>query len=64
MSFMDKSLEDGGATWNMTIYQIVYESSSNALFLKRKIEDKEWQYIDLDSMFKGILTDSLQIYDL
>lgn len=51
MQIMDLDIEDKGATWNDTIYQIVYDPGDALLFLKRTNYDNEWQKFDLHLLF-------------
>ena len=51
MKMLDTKIPDGGATWDLTIYQMVYDSTTNDLYLKRTLEDNEWQHVELNDLF-------------
>jgi hypothetical protein len=53
MDMLDINLADGGAKLDYTIYQIVFETKTQSLYIKRTREDKEWTYINLHKLFQG-----------
>jgi len=48
---MDTKLENGGAVWDFTIYQIIFDTSSSDLYVKVTKEDKEWTKVPLQKLF-------------
>lgn len=62
MEILDQNIEEGGAKWNLTIYQMVYDSFNNQLYLKiPQLEDAEWINVDLATLFsiEDLLHDEL-----
>ncbi|MDA0910755.1 MAG: C45 family autoproteolytic acyltransferase/hydrolase [Proteobacteria bacterium] len=51
MQALDLNIAEQGATWNYTIYQIVYDAGDEMLFLKRTDYDNTWQEFDLHNLF-------------
>ena len=51
MDLLDIKLDDGGASWSNTIYQIVFDTCKQNLYLKRTKEEQEWTCIDLNKLF-------------
>jgi hypothetical protein len=51
LNIMDIDLLDGGSKWDLTIYQIVFDSSEQNLFLKRSSFDDEWYKVELGKLF-------------
>ncbi|AWD32959.1 hypothetical protein Fsol_00152 [Candidatus Fokinia solitaria] len=54
MNMLDRKLSDGGATWNLTIYQIIYDAGAYNLHIKRTLEDEEWECIDMHELFADV----------
>lgn len=54
MSLMDKNLEEGGARWDLTIYQIIFDSNSLDLYLKVPNLNANWTKIALSSHFRNM----------
>ena len=50
---MEVPLEDGGALWNMTIYQIIFLSENNTLSLRSIFGEHEWTNINLDDWYQN-----------
>jgi hypothetical protein len=49
---MEVPLDNGGAFWEMTIYQVVFEPSENLISLRRSYADNQsWVDIDLDDFY-------------
>lgn len=48
---MDVNLKDGGALWVLTIYQIVYDTSSQELFIRAPHYNFNWTSIALKNYF-------------
>ncbi|WPX97731.1 C45 family autoproteolytic acyltransferase/hydolase [Candidatus Fokinia crypta] len=55
MNMMDKKISDGGGMWNLTIYQMVYDTGANDLYLKRTLEDEKWEHISMNDMFLDVV---------
>jgi hypothetical protein len=56
-NLMETSLENGGAFWNFTIYQIIFQPNDNILSLRRSFQDStEWIDIDLDDYYIPMLS--------
>ncbi len=52
MDIFDKNIKDGGAVWDLTIYQIIYDTKNKNLYIKQnKTEDNSWQRFNLDDLF-------------
>jgi hypothetical protein len=45
MDIMDLDIEEGGAKWSNTIYQIICHPATNDLYIKRNSIDKKWHHI-------------------
>jgi hypothetical protein len=52
MDILDVKLADGGAKLDYTIYQIIYDSKSQDLYIKRTHEDKNWTHVELNKLFR------------
>lgn len=49
---LNTNIEDGGAFWNMTIYQMIYDSSNQNLYITRgKFDNGNWTKIPLAEYF-------------
>lgn len=60
---MDTRLEEGGAKWNMTIYQMIFDSTPQNLtiYLKPTLAvDAKWTKIPLGSQFQELFSSSEQ----
>ena len=51
MNILDKKLDNAGATWEYTIYQMVFDTHTQDLYLKVTQEDLEWTHIGLAGLF-------------
>lgn len=47
MQILDTDLTQGGATWNGTIYQIAFDTSSKVLHIKRTKSDNDWVVVPI-----------------
>jgi len=52
MQLMDKKIEEGGAVWDFTIYQMIFNPKNLTLYLKITQEQKDWTPINLAEFFK------------
>jgi hypothetical protein len=52
MNILDIKLADGGAKLDYTIYQIIFDSKSQDLYIKRTHEDKNWTHVELNKLFR------------
>ncbi len=50
MDILDTKLSEGGAKWENTIYQIVFDPSNKDLYVKRTKEEQDWNYINLSEL--------------
>ena len=51
---MNKDIDEGGAFWEMTIYQIIFDTSNHDLYLKRALFDQDsWTQVPLMEYFKN-----------
>jgi len=55
MSMMDRKIEDGGAVWENTIYQIIFHPLENILYLKVTQHHSNWTAIPLNRFFMNNL---------
>jgi hypothetical protein len=53
-NLLDTKLSEGGATHDGTMYQILFDTHTLELCLKRPLEDYAWQCIDLQPWFEGV----------
>ncbi len=51
MNMLDVKLADGGAKLDYTLYQIVFDTKTQDLYIKRTQEDEKWTHIDLNKLF-------------
>eukprot|EP01084_Bolivina_argentea_P298257 513959_1 len=53
LDIMNVTLENGGALWNLTIYQIVFDSSTFSLFLRNTLNSHQnnWTHIPLNELW-------------
>ena len=49
---MDTSINDGGAVWNLTIYQIIYDAGKD-LYLKITQTQDDWTQLPLQQWFQN-----------
>lgn len=56
-SAMDVTLDDGGALWPMTIYQLIYDMNSQYLFVRAPHYTFNWTKIELGNYFADALID-------
>lgn len=52
-TLMDKNIKDGGAVWDMTIYQIIFDPNDLSLYLKIHNYSTEWINIPLKEIFQS-----------
>jgi hypothetical protein len=53
-NLMNVNIENGGAFWDETIYQIIFDTSNNDLYLKRALFDQDsWTQISLIEYFNN-----------
>lgn len=50
-SLMDKKIENGGAVWHATIYQMIFDPKDMALYLKINGQSPSWTKIPLEKLF-------------
>lgn len=50
-SYMDTSLENKGANWNMTIYQIIYQPTTKELWMKSPKHSVVWERVNVAGYF-------------
>lgn len=48
---MDKNMAQGGAAWNFTIYQLIFDSSDLSLYAKINNQGNVWNKIPLKELF-------------
>jgi len=63
-SLMETPLKDGGAYWDLTIYQIIFQPENNEISIRRSFADNaSWVDIDLDEFYNvsehNVLGDTL-----
>ncbi len=46
---MSKTIEDGGATWGHTLYQVIFQPETNCLHIK--ISDDQWVDIEMEEFY-------------
>jgi len=51
MNIMDRDIDHGGALWDFTIYQMIFDTSTFRLLLKVNMETQEWTEILLQDFF-------------
>ena len=51
MQIMDKNISQGGAVWEHTIYQIIYDTNSNNIYIKQNKLDSVWQKFEFKQIF-------------
>ena len=51
MDILDVNFSDGGAKLDTTIYQIVFDTKAQDLYLKRSQNDQKWTHIELSKLF-------------
>ena len=51
-ALMDTSINDGGAVWNLTIYQIIYDAGKD-LYLKITQTQDDWTQLPLQQWFQN-----------
>lgn len=52
MHIMNKTVAQGGAVVKHTIYQLIYDTGTNSLFVKINHQSSHWQKINLSKLFK------------
>jgi hypothetical protein len=50
-SLMDKNIKDGGAVWDLTVYQIIFDPSDLSLYLKVHSSAAKWVRVPLKELF-------------
>jgi len=48
---MDLDINHGGAVWDLTIYQIIFDPSNQSLYIKTNNESSNWNKIPLGELF-------------
>ena len=49
---MDTRIEQGGAVWDTTIYQMIFDSADMSLYLKSTKHQRDWTQIALPTLFQ------------
>ena len=52
-NLMDQPLKEGGAVWDFTIYQLIFDASDQSLYVKINHQGKDWTKIPLGQLLKG-----------
>jgi hypothetical protein len=53
MAIMNQEMNEGGARWELTIYQIVFDTNNSSLYICRPNASVDrWTYIDLAALFE------------
>jgi hypothetical protein len=60
---MEVPLDEGGAFWDLTIYQIIFQPESNTISLRRSFEmPNSWVDIDLNEFYKPLQGSSIDLH--
>jgi hypothetical protein len=51
---MDKTIKTGGAVWDFTIYQLIFDESDLSLYAKILPESSQWIHVPLGQLFKQL----------
>ncbi|OGT66176.1 MAG: hypothetical protein A3J38_06780 [Gammaproteobacteria bacterium RIFCSPHIGHO2_12_FULL_45_9] len=49
---MDTTITNGGAVWDLTIYQMIFDASNLSLYLKSTLYQTDWTHIPLSELFQ------------
>ena len=58
MDRLDSEIHNGGSKWDMTIYQIAFDTGSKELYLKRPTHEDNWNKIPLNEYFAEVNSNS------